>query len=89
MEEVKSQDWIEKVYKPDIKGNMDKLWMRMSCDSISPNRAIHNGLAQVHLASHRENGRGLRYYALRPGRTVFDLAQGSAATASCECGLNA
>jgi 4-oxalocrotonate tautomerase len=26
MEEVKAQDWIEKVYKPDIKNNQDKLY---------------------------------------------------------------
>jgi len=26
MEEVKAQDWMEKVYKPDIKNNQDKLY---------------------------------------------------------------
>ena len=25
MEEIKSQDWLEKVYKPDIKSNWEKL----------------------------------------------------------------
>jgi len=27
-EEVKSQDWAEKVYKPDIKGKWDKLYKK-------------------------------------------------------------
>jgi 4-oxalocrotonate tautomerase len=28
MEEVKSQDWVEKVYKPEIKDNLDKLYKK-------------------------------------------------------------
>lgn len=28
MEEIKSQDWVEKVYKPDIKGKWDKLYKK-------------------------------------------------------------
>lgn len=30
MEEVKSQDWVEKVYKPEIKGNLDKFLVSSS-----------------------------------------------------------
>jgi len=32
LEEVKSQDWIEKVYKPDIKNNWDKLYKKPGYD---------------------------------------------------------
>jgi 4-oxalocrotonate tautomerase len=32
MEEVKSQDWVEKVYKPDIKSNLDKLYKKPGYD---------------------------------------------------------
>lgn len=32
MEEVKSQDWVEKVYKPEIKGNLDKLYKKPGYD---------------------------------------------------------
>ena len=32
MEEVKPQDWVEKVYKPDIKGNLDKLYKKPGYD---------------------------------------------------------
>ena len=32
MEEIKSQDWIEKVYKPDIKNNRDKLYKKPGYD---------------------------------------------------------
>jgi 4-oxalocrotonate tautomerase len=28
MEEIKSQDWLEKVYKPDIKDKWDKLYKK-------------------------------------------------------------
>jgi 4-oxalocrotonate tautomerase len=28
VEEVKSQDWVEKVYKPDIKNRWDKLYKK-------------------------------------------------------------
>ena len=28
MEEVKPQDWVERVYKPDIKRNLDKLYKK-------------------------------------------------------------
>ena len=28
MEEIKSQDWLEKVYKPDIKSKCEKLYKR-------------------------------------------------------------
>jgi 4-oxalocrotonate tautomerase len=28
MEEIKSQDWLEKVYEPDIKGKWDKLYKK-------------------------------------------------------------
>ena len=32
MEEVTSQDWVEKVYKPDIKSNLDKLYKKPGYD---------------------------------------------------------
>jgi len=32
MEEVKSQDWKEKVYKPDIQKNWDKLYKQPGYD---------------------------------------------------------
>jgi 4-oxalocrotonate tautomerase len=32
MEEVKSQDWVEKVYKPEIKGNLNKLYKKPGYD---------------------------------------------------------
>jgi len=32
MEEVKPQDWVERVYKPDIKGNLDKLYKKPGYD---------------------------------------------------------
>jgi 4-oxalocrotonate tautomerase len=32
MEEVKSRDWVETVYKPDIKGNWDKLYKKPGYD---------------------------------------------------------
>jgi 4-oxalocrotonate tautomerase len=32
MEEVKPQDWVEKVYKPDIKDNLDKLYKKPGYD---------------------------------------------------------
>ena len=32
MEEVRPQDWIEKVYKPDIKRNLDKLYKKPGYD---------------------------------------------------------
>ena len=40
MEEVKAQDWVEKVYKPDIKNKWDKLYRspdttRMTCEFIA------------------------------------------------------
>jgi len=28
MEEVKPQEWVEKVYKPEIKNNLDKLYKK-------------------------------------------------------------
>ena len=28
LEEIRSQDWLEKVYKPDIKNNWDKLYKK-------------------------------------------------------------
>src|SRR6266699_4886918 len=33
MEEIRPQDWIEKVYKPDIKGNLDKLYKKPGYDA--------------------------------------------------------
>jgi len=32
MQEVRSQDWLEKVYKPDIKSNLDKLYKKPGYD---------------------------------------------------------
>ena len=32
MEEVKSQDWVEKLYKPEIKRNLDKLYKKPGYD---------------------------------------------------------
>ena len=32
MEEVKSQDWVDKVYKPDIKKNWDTLYKKPGYD---------------------------------------------------------
>ena len=32
MQEVRSQDWVEKVYKPDIKSNLDKLYKKPGYD---------------------------------------------------------
>jgi 4-oxalocrotonate tautomerase len=32
MEEVKPQDWVERVYKPDIKRNLDKLYKKPGYD---------------------------------------------------------
>ena len=32
MEEVKSQDWVEKVYKPDIKNKWDKVYKKPGYD---------------------------------------------------------
>jgi 4-oxalocrotonate tautomerase len=32
MEEVKPGDWVEKVYKPDIKDNLDKLYKKPEYD---------------------------------------------------------
>ena len=32
MEEVKPQDWVERVYKPDINGNLDKLYKKPGYD---------------------------------------------------------
>ena len=32
MEEVKSQDWVEKVYKPEIKANLGKLYKKPGYD---------------------------------------------------------
>ena len=32
MEEVKSQDWVEKVYKPDIRNQWDKLYKKPGYD---------------------------------------------------------
>jgi 4-oxalocrotonate tautomerase len=32
MEEVKAQDWVERVYKPDIKRNLDKLYKKPGYD---------------------------------------------------------
>ena len=32
MEEVKPQDWVEKVYKPDIKANWAKLYKKPGHD---------------------------------------------------------
>ena len=32
LEEVKSEDWIEKVYKPDIKNKWDKLYKKPGYD---------------------------------------------------------
>jgi len=32
MEEVKSQDWVEKVYKPDVKGKWDKVYKKPGYD---------------------------------------------------------
>jgi len=32
MEEVQSQDWVEKVYKPDILGKWDKLYKKPGYD---------------------------------------------------------
>ena len=40
MEEIESQDWVEKVYKPEIKNNWNKLYkspdtMRMTCEVVA------------------------------------------------------
>ena len=32
MEEVKSHDWVEKVYKPDIQNKWDTLYRKPGCD---------------------------------------------------------
>jgi len=32
MEEVKSQDWLEQVYKPDIQNKWDKLYKKPGYD---------------------------------------------------------
>ena len=32
MEEVKSNDWVEKVYRPEIKNNLDKLYKKPGYD---------------------------------------------------------
>ncbi len=32
MEEVNSQEWVEKVYKPDVKNNWDKLYKKPGYD---------------------------------------------------------
>ena len=32
IEEVKSQDWVEKVYKPDIRNQSDKLYKKPGYD---------------------------------------------------------
>jgi 4-oxalocrotonate tautomerase len=32
MEEVKSRDWVEKVYKPDIKNSWEKLYKQPGYD---------------------------------------------------------
>ena len=32
MEEVKPQDWVERAYKPDIEGNLDKLYKKPGYD---------------------------------------------------------
>jgi 4-oxalocrotonate tautomerase len=32
MEEIKSQDWLEKVYKPDIKNHWDRLYKQPGYD---------------------------------------------------------
>ncbi len=32
MEEVQPQDWLEKVYKPDIKPNLDRLYKKPGYD---------------------------------------------------------
>ena len=32
IEEVKSQDWVEKVYNPDIRNQWDKLYKKPGCD---------------------------------------------------------
>ena len=32
MEEVKPQDWVEKVYKPEIKNNSDRLYQKPGYD---------------------------------------------------------
>ena len=32
MEEVKAKEWIEKVYKPEIKNNMDELYKKPGYD---------------------------------------------------------
>lgn len=32
MEEVKPQDWVERVYKPDLEGNLDKLYKKPGYD---------------------------------------------------------
>jgi 4-oxalocrotonate tautomerase len=32
MEEVRPQDWVEKVYKPDIEDNSDKLYKKPGYD---------------------------------------------------------
>ena len=32
MEEVKSNDWVEKVYRPEIKNNLDRLYKKPGYD---------------------------------------------------------
>jgi 4-oxalocrotonate tautomerase len=32
MEEIKPQDWVERVYKPEIKGNLDGLYKKPGYD---------------------------------------------------------
>ena len=32
MEEIKPQDWVEKVYRPDLKNNLDKLYKKPGYD---------------------------------------------------------
>ena len=41
MEEVKSRDWTDKVYKPDIKDKWDKLYKKPGYDplELAPGRA--------------------------------------------------
>ena len=48
IEEVKSQDWVQKVYKPDIQNKWDKLYknpdtMRMTCEFVANDRHGRRG----------------------------------------------
>jgi 4-oxalocrotonate tautomerase len=45
IEEIKSQDWAERVYKPDIQRNWENLYKKTRLHDVSETRFVQGGVS--------------------------------------------